>query len=139
MLSHAGSATYLILSVASRRVGSTPLPIATLGAFRLAPPTRQPGGSCPPIRSLPDSSPEAVRSVTAGAHSSNDPGLASAASISSIERPLVSMPSATNAAAASAAQKARKNIAGITALTDASGLIMFVPSTISASPSGLMI
>jgi hypothetical protein len=49
------------------------------------------------------------------------------------------MPSATNAAVASAAQKARKNIAGIIALTDASGLIMFVPPTISASPSGLMI
>jgi hypothetical protein len=41
-------------------------------------------------------------SYAAGARSSNDAGLASAASISSIERPLVSMPSATNAADASA-------------------------------------
>jgi len=65
--------------------------------------------------------------------------LVSAASISSIERPFVSIPSTTNAAAASAAQKARKNIAGIIASTDASGLMTFVPPTISASPSGLMI
>ena len=43
-LSHAGSASYLMVSVASRRVGSTPLPIATLRAFRLEPPACQPEG-----------------------------------------------------------------------------------------------
>ena len=62
--------------------------------------------------------------------------LVSAASISSIERPFVSMPRATNATAASAAQNARNSIAGTIASTDASGLMKFVPPTISANPAG---
>ena len=62
-LSHAGSASYLMVSVASRRVGSTPLPIATLRAFRLEPPACQPEGvAANPIIAEPR--PEAGTSVT---------------------------------------------------------------------------
>src|SRR5580704_322880 len=65
--------------------------------------------------------------------------LANAASISSIDRPLVSMPRIRKATAASAAQNARKYIAGRIAPTLAAGLTKSVPPTISAKPSGLMI
>jgi hypothetical protein len=47
MLSHAGSAIYLVVSVASRRIASMPLPMTALGAkqsFTLLLPI---GGSCP--------------------------------------------------------------------------------------------
>src|SRR6202041_1949702 len=66
-------------------------------------------------------------------------GPVSAESISSIERPLVSIPRIRNATAANAAQNARNTIAGRIAPTVAAGLTKFDPPTISARPSGLMI